>query len=200
MEKGKLFSRFCSFRLAMVSRSDALKLVREHVCDERLVKHMIAVGAIMRGLAEYFSEDADVWEVVGILHDIDYEYTKDRPELHGLKSAEILEGVLSDNLLETIKAHNYEHTGVEPSKRIDYALIAADAISGLIVACALVMPNKRLSEVKVKTVLKKFKSKDFARSVRRDKILFCEKLGLSLEEFVEIALGSMRDVAEELGL
>ncbi len=184
----------------MVSRSDALRLVREHVGDKRLVKHMIAVGAIMRGLAEHFGEDADVWEVVGILHDIDYEYTRDRPELHGLKSAEILKGVLSDDLLDTIKAHNYERTGVEPSKRIDYALIAADAISGLIVACALVMPNKKLSEVKVKTVLKKFKSKDFARSVRRDKILFCEKLGLSLEEFVEIALRSMRNVAEKLDL
>ena len=83
---------------------------------------------------------------------------------------------------------------------MEYALIASDGISGLIVACALVMPSKKLAEVKPKTILKKFKQKDFARRVRRDRIMMCEKLGLSLQEFAEISLEALKNISGELGL
>ncbi|MCD6403878.1 MAG: HDIG domain-containing protein [Nanoarchaeota archaeon] len=183
-----------------MNREEALVLVKEKVSNQNLIKHMIAVGAIMRGLARKLGEDENLWEVVGILHDIDYEETKDNWKEHALKSAKMLEGKLPEEALYAIKAHNFENTGVMPKREMDYALIASDALSGLIVASALVMPSKKLEEVKVKTLMRKFKSKDFARKVSRENILYCEKLGLSLQEFLEIGLNAMKEVSEELGL
>jgi len=184
----------------MLSREDALKLLRENVRNEKMILHMIAVGAIMRELARYLGEDEDLWELVGLLHDIDYERTKDNPSKHGLVAEEILRSLVSDDVLRAIKSHNYENTGVEPRTRMEKALIASDAVSGLIIACALVMPSKRLEEVKVKTVKKKFKQKDFARNVSRERILFCEQVGIPMEKFFELALNALKTVSDELGL
>ena len=184
----------------MLSREDALKLLRENVRNEKMILHMIAVGAIMRELARYFGEDEDLWELVGLLHDIDYERTKDNPSKHGLVAEEILGSLVSDDVLRAIKSHNYENTGVEPRTRMEKALIASDAVSGLIIACALVMPSKKLEEVKVKTVKKKFKQKDFARNVSRERILFCEQIGIPREKFFELALNALKGVSDKLGL
>jgi len=184
----------------MLSREDALKLLRENVRNEKMILHMIAVGAIMKELARYLGEDEDLWELVGLLHDIDYERTKDNPSKHGLVAEEILRSLVSDDVLRAIKSHNYENTGVEPRTRMEKALIASDAVSGLIIACALVMPSKRLEEVKVKTVKKKFKQKDFARNVSRERILFCEQVGIPMEKFFELALNALKTVSDELGL
>jgi len=184
----------------MLGREDALKLLRENVRNEKMILHMIAVGAIMRELARYLGEDEDLWELVGLLHDIDYERTKDDPSRHGLVAEEILGSLVSDDVLRAIKSHNYENTGVEPRTRMEKALIASDAVSGLIIACALVMPSKKLEEVKVKTVKKKFKQKDFARNVSRERILFCEQIGIPREKFFELALNALKGVSDELGL
>jgi len=184
----------------MLSREDALKLLRENVRNEKIILHMIAVGAIMRELARYFGEDEDLWELVGLLHDIDYERTKNDPSKHGLVAEEILGSLVSDDVLRAIKSHNYENTGIEPRTRMEKALIASDAVSGLIIACALVMPSKKLEEVKVKTVKKKFKQKDFARNVSRERILFCEQIGIPREKFFELALNALKGVSDELGL
>ena len=184
----------------MLGREDALKLLRENVRNEKMILHMIAVGAIMRELARYLGEDEDLWELVGLLHDIDYERTKDDPSRHGLVAEEILGSLVSDDVLRAIKSHNYENTGVEPRTRMEKALIASDAVSGLIIACALVMPSKKLEEVKVKTVKKKFKQKDFARNVSRERILFCEQIGIPREKFFELALNALKEVSDELGL
>lgn len=184
----------------LISRGEAISLLRRYVSDERYIKHMIAVEAVMRGLASRLGEDEDLWGLTGLLHDIDYTIVRGDLDRHGLESSRILEGILPQEALEAIKAHNYEHTGVNPDSRLSKALIAADAISGLIVAVALVMPHKKLEEVKVNSVMSKFKSKDFARGVDRSRILFCEKLGLKLEEFIGISLQSMKNIAGELGL
>lgn len=184
----------------MISREEALNLISSRISDERYFKHMVAVEAVMRGLARRMGEDEELWGLTGLLHDLDYEAVGGDFSRHGLEAAEMLKGRLPENCLNAIRAHNYEHTGVDPKDKLSYALIASDAISGLIVATALVMPHKRLEEVRVRSVLKKFKSKDFARGVDRSRILFCEKLGLTLEEFVETALEAMKSVADELGL
>jgi len=184
-----------------LNREEAIELVKRHVSTKNLVKHMIAVGAIMRGFAERLREDPNTWEIVGILHDIDYDITKDNPKIHALEAEKILKGVLDDDLIEAIKKHNFENNGSgEPTKPIEIALISADALSGLIVATALVMPNKKLEEVKVSSVLNKFKDKSFARRISRERIKYCEKLGLTLEEAIEVALNAMKAVAKELGL
>ncbi len=183
-----------------MDREVAIALIKERVQNQNLINHMIAVGAIMKGLARHLDDDEVLWETTGLLHDIDYEETKDNPQIHALRSAEILDGQLPPNALHAIRAHNFEHTSVNPESGLDYALLGADALSGLLVACALVMPLKSLAEVKVASIEKKFKSKDFARNVNRTNIDLCQKLGLERTQFFEIGLASMQSVAPEIGL
>jgi putative nucleotidyltransferase with HDIG domain len=183
----------------MLSREEALELVSLHVRNAGLIKHMIAVSSIMRGLASRLGEDPGLWELVGMLHDIDYEEVGGDMKRHGLVSAEMVSGLLPEGALRAIRSHN-PLTGVKAEGRLDIALIAADALSGLIVATALMMPGKRLEEVKVSSLRRKFKDGSFARGVSRENIMRCEELGIGLEEFFEIGLESMRRVAADLGL
>jgi len=183
----------------MISREEALELVRTRISNDKLVKHMLAVEAIMRALARELGEDEEIWGLTGLLHDLDYEEVEGDFSKHGLRSAELLEGKLPEEALHAIRAHN-DLTGVEPETKLDIALRAADALSGLVVACALVMPHKKLEEVKLSTLKKKFKAKDFARGADRDRIRLCEELGLSLERFLELGLEALKGIAEELGL
>ncbi|RLF10840.1 MAG: phosphohydrolase [Thermoprotei archaeon] len=184
----------------MLTRDEALSLVRTKVNDERYVKHMLAVEAIMRKLAEKLGGEPELWSLTGLLHDLDFEDTRNDPSRHGIVAAEMLRGLVPEEVLRAIMAHNFEHTGIKPQSTLEKALIAADAVSGLLIACALVMPHKKLSEVTAKTVEKKFKSKDFARGVDRARIQVCEELGLSRQEFFNIALEGLSEVASELGL
>lgn len=184
----------------MISIEEAEEMVKEKVSNENLRKHMYAVSAIMKELAKHFEEDEKKWEVVGLLHDIDYDQTKDNPEKHGLLSAEMLEKHVPTPSLDAIKAHNHEHTGVKPEDRISKSLIAADAVSGLIVTTALVMPNRKMSEVRVKSVLKKFNDSSFAKNIDRDRIMYCEEVGLDKKEFIEISLNALNGISDKLGL
>lgn len=183
----------------MITREDAISLVGSHVKNDKLLKHMLAVEAIMRELAVKLGEDADLWGLTGLLHDLDYELTQEDFSRHGLMAAEMLKGVLPDHALDAIRAHN-EKTGYVCDSRLAYGLKAADQVSGLIIATALVMPNKKLAEVKLDTLKRKFKQKDFARSVDRDRIKLCERIGLSLDEFLELSLRALQRISEELDL
>jgi len=178
---------------------EALELVKKNVSNENLVKHMIAVSEIMGAFAEKLNEDKELWRLVGLLHDIDYERTKDDFDNHGRVSAEMLRGLLPEEGLHAILSHN-ERTGVHPESKMDFALIVSDALSGLIIATALVMPNKRLEEVRVESLMRKFKDKSFARNVDRGRILKAEKLGLELEEAMETGLRALQKIHEKLGL
>ncbi|NOZ77395.1 MAG: HDIG domain-containing protein [Euryarchaeota archaeon] len=183
-----------------MERERALQLVRKHIKNPNLVNHTLAVEAIMGGLARHFGEDGELWGLVGLLHDIDYTLTENEPERHTLVAGEMLTGLVPEEVIRAIQAHNHEHTGVKPETRMEKALIAADAVSGLLIACALVQPSKRLADVKVKSVKKKFKAKDFARNVSRERILYCEEIGLERGEFFAIALESLQRIAGEIGL
>lgn len=183
----------------MIKREEAIDLLSKNLKNEKLVNHCLAVASIMQALAEKLGEDKELWYLTGLLHDIDYEQTKENPEEHALKSAEMLSGKLPEHALSAIKAHN-EITGYKDESKLAIALRASDAVSGLIIATALVMPDKRLASVKLESVKNKFKQKDFARNVRRENILLCEKLGLSLEEFLEISLNALKGISEKLGL
>lgn len=183
----------------MISRDEALKLVEQHVKNRNLVKHMIAVSAIMGGLAEKLGEDRGLWEIVGILHDIDYEKVGDDWERHGVVSAEMVADELPENAVHAIRAHN-PRTGYKPDSQMDVALLAADALSGLVVATALMMPDKKIATVKVRSLRRKLRDRSFARGVNRENMARCEDLGLSLDEFLAIGLESMQSVSDELGL
>ena len=184
----------------MMSREEAIRLVRENVSNEKIVLHMIAVSAIMKALARRLGGDERLWELVGLLHDIDYERTRKDPKRHGLEAESILGDRVPSEVIRAIKAHNFENTGVAPESDLEKALIAADAVSGLVIASALVMPSKKLEEVRVETLERKFKQKDFARNVSRERIRFCEQLGIPLREFLEISLNALKEISSDLGL
>ncbi|OGI12233.1 phosphohydrolase [Candidatus Micrarchaeota archaeon RBG_16_36_9] len=183
-----------------MQREEALKLVKEHVSKENLLKHMYAVEAIMKETAEFLGEDKEKWRMIGLIHDIDFEKTESTPEKHTLVAEEILEEYVDEEMIKTIKAHNFENIGVQPETVAEKALIAADAVSGLVIACALVTPSKKLADVKVESIAKKFKQKDFARNCGRERILFCEQIGIPREKFFEISLKALQGISNELGL
>jgi len=182
----------------MLSREECLRLVREHVKNENLVNHMVGVGAIMRGLGERFGEDPGLWEAVGILHDVDYESFGEDFSKHGLISAEMVQDLLPEEAVSAIRAHN-DLTGFKAERRMEVALLAADAISGMIVANALVRPTKLIG-MKAKSIKDRMKDKSFARQVSRENIMRCEEIGVPFIEFAEIAVSSMQRVAAEIGL
>ena len=184
----------------MLTREEALNLIKKNVMKRNIVYHMLAVEAIMRSLAKHSGEDEHLWGLTGLLHDIDYGKTENTPEKHSILAEEILKGLVPKELIKAIKAHNFQHTHIKPETRMEKALIACDAISGLLVACALVMPSKKLADVKVKTVMKKFKDKDFARGANRERTLFCEEIGIPKEKFFEIALNGLKNTSTEIGL
>jgi len=182
-----------------MNRQEALELIRQNVQKENLIKHMLAVEAIMKKVAEFLNEDEKKWGLVGILHDIDFEKIND-PKEHGMISAQILQGKVDEEIIRAIKSHNFENTGVMPNSKMENCLIAADSISGLIIAIALIIPSKKLADVKVDSIKKRFKEKDFARNCSRKRMLFCEKAGISIDKFYEISLIALQEIASELGL
>jgi len=182
-----------------LDRNGALSLVRQYVSKENNVKHMIAVGAAMGSTAVRLGQDADRWELVGILHDIDFEVISGIEE-HTIRAKEMLQGIVDPEMIEAIMAHNHEHTGVLPDTPLKKGLIACDAASGLVTACALVIPSKKLADVRPESLVKKFGSKDFAKGVSRERIMVCEQLGIGRDEFLAVCLEGMRLHAGELGL
>jgi len=183
-----------------MEKEDALKLLKEFVKNENLIKHCIATGAIMKETAKKLGENEKKWELIGLLHDIDYEIVKGDMSKHGIVGAEILKKKgIDDEICEVVRTHNHTLFGGTYKKAVEFALQAADSISGLIVACALVK-GKKLSDVTVKTIKKKFKEKSFAAGCDRNRIKEIEKTGIKLDEFFEIALNGMLNVKNELGL
>jgi len=188
----------------MMTREQALKILHQNMKNENLRRHCYAVEAVMKALAKKLGGDEEKWGIVGLLHDGDYEKTKDTPEKHTLLMYQWLKdaGETDEEILNAILTHNYVHTGKnKPATKMEWALYCCDELTGLIVATALVMPDKKLESVRVKSVLKKMKDKAFAAAVDREQIKMSkEKLDIPLEEFVKIALEAMQDISKDLGL
>lgn len=182
----------------MISRERALELLNGHLKNENLLKHCVAAEAVMRALAVRFGEDEALWGLAGLLHDLDYDETKDKPEEHGLKTVELLKGEdVPTSVLDAILAHCGKK---EPVTLMEKALFAVDPTTGFIVAAALIRPEKKLAVLDVEFLMRRFKEKAFAKGANRDQIRYCEQMGLSLEEFFQIALEAMKGVASEIGL
>lgn len=203
----------------MISKKEALELLHANMQNQNLRRHCYAVGAVMKALATYLCERggipegekrgkacpelAEGWGVVGLLHDGDYEKTKDTPEKHTLLMHQwLVEAETDQEILNAILSHNYAHTGQNPpSSNMEWALYCCDELTGLIVAVALVRPDKKLASVTVDSIMKKWNQPAFAAGVDRKQIEACkEKLGIPLEEFVGIALTAMQAISDELGL
>jgi len=183
-----------------MNRENALQLVKEKIKNSNLVKHSLAVEVCMRALARPFNEDEEKWALAGLLHDIDYEETKDKPQEHSILGAKILENLgLEKEITEAVKTHNEMH-GLPPQTRMAKALFALDPLTGLIVAATLVLPSKKINDLTDENVLNRFKEKAFAKGANREIIQKCSDIGLILEEFVRISLGAMQEISNQLGL
>jgi putative nucleotidyltransferase with HDIG domain len=181
-----------------MTREEALALVQKMVKTKNLVKHMLAVEAGMRALAAHLGEDEERWALAGLLHDLDYEETKDRPDLHGYRTVAMLKerGFTDEEILNAILAHAGHK---DPEKPMEIGLTAVDPLTGLIVAAALVHPE-RLAGLSAQNVLNRYKEKGFARSASREDMALCQKLGLELLAFMDIVLQAMKGISAELGL
>lgn len=188
----------------MLTREQVLNLLHSHMQNINLRRHCYSVEIVMKALAKHFHENEEKWGIVGLLHDGDYEETKNDPKQHTLKMANWLKdaGETDERLLNAILSHNFSHTGQnEPKNNLEWSLYCCDELTGLIVAVALVHPEKKLSAVTVESVMKKWDIKAFASGVHREQIAKCEeKLGIPLQKFISIALQAMQENAEVLGL
>lgn len=183
-----------------MERNEAFNLMQERISNKNLKKHCLAVEAVMRALAERFGEDEEKWGAAGLLHDIDYEETQDDPASHSLVGSEILEELgLPEDIVYAVKVHNDYHN-LPRINLMDKALFATDPLTGLVVASALITPEKKLHAVDVEFLLNRYKEKSFARGARRESIESCSEMGLGLEEFMGIGLNAMKSIHKDIGL
>jgi len=190
-----------------ITKQQADKLVEEYIKEPMTELHLLETEAIMRELAKYLNEDEEKWGIVGLLHDIDWDLTKNNQEQHCIKAQEILrEAGATDFLIETIISHGYDNETIpnlKDKKRkttIQHCLVAAETLTGIIVASALVQPDKKLSSVQLPSLKKKFKSKSFAANCNRDLVAECEVTGISIDNFLEIGLRALQKISSKLGL
>ncbi|MGE5448508.1 MAG: HD domain-containing protein [Bacteroidales bacterium] len=165
-----------------------------------MIKHCLASGAVLRALALRLNKDQEEWALAGLLHDIDVEITQGDPMKHGPYAAGMLDDMLSAEAIDAIVMHNEMATGKERTTVFQHALAAGETITGLIMAIALVYPDKKLSSVKTKSITKRMKEKAFAASVKRENIMECELIGIPIQEFAELSLTAMQEISNELGL
>jgi len=183
-----------------MDRTEALKIVREYVKNENLVRHMLAVEAAMRFYAAKYGEDQDTWGITGILHDFDWEIHPTL-EQHPMAGASILrERGVPEEIVRAVLSHA-DHTGVPRVTRMEKALYACDEITGLITAVALVRPSRSLMDLEASSVKKKWKDRAFAAGANREEIAkSAQEFGIELWEHVGNVIVAMRTIASELGL
>ncbi len=179
-----------------MERNQALDLLKEHVKSDKMIAHCLASEAVMRAMAERLGEEVEKWGLAGLLHDLDVEFTAHDMHLHAMETARILrEHQIDDDIVEAIMLHNEDAAhGRTRTDKFHHALAAGETITGLITATALVYPDKNVQSVKPKSILKRMKQKAFAASVNRENIMECEKAGIPLEEFAELALNAMKNM------
>jgi putative nucleotidyltransferase with HDIG domain len=184
-----------------MTRDEALALVRKYTKKEITYRHLISVEGVMRALARHYGEDEDRWGYAGLFHDLDYDTTEAEQDLgrHAYLAVDWLreEGFDDEQVLNAILGHRFEQFQTD---LVSKAIVHADALAGLLVACALVRPEKAAG-MKVSSVKKKLKEKSFAPGVDRDEIRTVEeKIGLPLDQFIEISIGGLQEVAPEIEL
>ncbi len=181
-------------------RNSALELLHKYISNPRMIAHCLASEAVMRALAMHFNENEELWGLCGLLHDIDVEVTNAVDEIHGQEARKLLAPLgLPDDIIEAIEMHNEMSAPQPRSKRIHHALAAGETITGLIFATAMVYPDKKISSVKSKSVVKRMKEKLFAASVKRENIMECEMIGIPLPEFSEISVQALASIENDLG-
>ena len=185
-------------KLDELKREDAEHLLHEYTKTDQLRRHGRSVEAVMQAAARKYGEDPNVWGIVGLLHDFDYEMF---PDQHPFAGVPILqEKLYPEEIIYAIQCHA-NFTDVTRNTPMDKFIFACDELTGFVIACALVQPTKALSEVKVSSVRKKLKDKAFARTVVREDIWSgMEELGAEFEDHVQFVIDALKPVAAEIGL
>ncbi len=190
-----------------MTRDQAVELLHTHMQNVNLRRHCYAVEVVMRELAKRFGEDPEVWGIAGLLHDADYEELKGTENVttdHTKLTIEWIKKLdASVDITEAIAAHawGYVTDAPQPTTKMQWSLYCCDELTGLIVAVALVKPDRKLSSVTVESIMKKWNEKSFAAGANRDQIKQCEaRLKINLTDFVRISLTAMQSIAPKLGL
>lgn len=174
----------------MLTHEEAINMLEQNNLSPSLLRHSLASEAVLGALARRLGQDEELWKLTGLLHDLDYPATEANPSLHGIESANLLEGMLPAEALQAIRAHNGEYNGCKPAQVLDYALRCGETVTGLLSAAALMRPTG-FDGMQPKSIKKKMKDKAFAASVNRDNIRQCEQCGLELDEFLALAIEAM---------
>ena len=189
-----------------INRDQALEFLKSMPQLDSDMNHYLESEVIMKALAKHFNEDEEYWAMVGLLHDIDWSLTKNKCANHTVKAKDILKELgFDDEFIQTVQSHGYGYEEIpefkdkKRTKKIEYALIASETITGIIYAYALIR-GKKISDMKVKGLKKRFKEKSFAAKCNRDLIREIELTGLELSEFFQISLDAVKGIAEEIGL
>lgn len=179
----------------LIPRQQALELLHKYIKNQRMIFHSLASEAVMRAMAHRLGRDEEKWGMAGLLHDLDVEITNADPKIHGLETARMLAELgVDDDIIEAIKLHNEMATDIPRTTEFHHALAAGETITGLVLATSLVYPDKKISSVKPKSIVKRMKQKAFAASVSRENILECELIGIPLYEFAELAINAMAEM------
>jgi predicted hydrolase (HD superfamily) len=189
-----------------MTRDEAYKILTDLVKNKNLIKHHLACEAAMKSLYKRLAvkptpvEEIN-WGLVGLLHDADYELCRDHPEKHTLILEEKIGHLLDPKLMYAIKSHNFANNGFKPQSFLDWSIYCADELTGLIIAAALVHPEKKLAPLTVEFIMNRFNSASFAKGASRDQVRMCEaELNIPLNEFVGIILSAMQEISAELEL
>jgi len=193
-----------------MTRDEAFQILKSLIKNENLIKHHLAAEAAMKAIYEWIQNsknlpivaaEEELWGLTGLLHDADYELSKQHPEKHTLVLEKKIGKKIDPGVMNAIKYHNYKYTKVEPKSYMDLAIYACDELTGLIIASALIHPDKKLASVTVDFVLNRFNEPNFAKGADRNQIKTCEeKLQIPLNDFIAIVLSTMQKIAPQLGL
>lgn len=191
-----------------MTRVQAYEILKSLIKNENLIRHHLACEAAMRTLYERLTPkisqndaDKEKWGIVGLLHDADYELSRDHPEKHTLILEEKIGDKLEPDVMYAIKSHNWQETQVEPKSQMDWSIYCSDELTGLIIAAALIHPDKKLSSLDVDFIIKRFNEPSFAKGANRNQIKMCEeKLEIPLDEFIRLVLNAMQGISNDLGL
>lgn len=184
----------------MLTRDEAIILLKKYLRDEDNVKYSLAVEAIMKEIARILNMDEELWGLTGLLHNLDYEYTAREPEKRGSLTEQLLDGLIPEDGINAIKANNYMHTDYIPTTTLDKILIASDAISGIILVTGRSMSSKKLTDVDLEMLIEKFNDTSFATRYNRSRVGLCNDVGIDLKHFLNLSLNCLQNISDQLGL
>jgi len=183
----------------MLDKKHAVLLVKKYLKDPDNLKFGIAVGAVLKNIAKIVEKNEDLWELTGILHNLDYEYCSGSPENRGNLTAQLLDGLIPENGINAIKSNNYMHTDYIPTTSLDKALIATVSATGLIFSIIQMTPSKKAEDITLNLLLVKYQDENFAKRYNRSRIRLCKDIGMDEKFYLSICLNSIKEISGIIG-